>query len=1012
MLFLGTEKFPVEGEYKRYLNRHGGRSNAVTWTETTNYYFKVAYDHLHGALDRFSQFFISPLFNEDATDREVNAVDSEFYKNVQSDQRRLWMLTKTMAHPKHPFSKFATGNLQTLSNEPHKGRDVRAALKQFHEAYYSGNAMKLCVVGRDDVEQLEKWVQEMFSPIVNNDRPTVFEYPVEPFSYQSLGKKYQVVPIRDIKRIVFSFPYPHFEDFKETKPDMYLSYILGYEGAGSLRKLLVEKGWAEELNAAPYFEATDFNIFRISIDLTHEGLQHLEEITSLTFQYLALISNAPPSQALFDQIAKLRSMKFRFSEKIDPASFATLVSRNLFDFEPPRVLSGPALLTKWAPEDIHELLDHYLIPRNCIFTIISKEFEKHAQERPDGWKKEKWYGTLHREVNIDPKKLRDWAHPSSIHSKLTLPPPNDLVPVDFSLRCDQESPPADAERAATDGGPGEAMVQVSARRLDEDRGGGGGGEDDFPQRFRVSTPGESGERTVEILHKMDRKFRVPKGHLYLQLTVPSSQQNPASYLLNDIFMQLLGEELNPLLYDASQAGMGCQMDFYSRGDITISVGGFSEKLPLLMTRVLQAMQSLLTEYKNVHLPPPESSREEEDDDRWEDDDDIQEGLTKGQARKQKLLERFETVRQKEKRRYENSRFAESYHLASRSVNEVLNPRGYSWDQHISFLSNPRQCNPEEMARNVQESLARGDITCFVSGNFHREEAEDTARQAADVLRIDPLLEGEEPVNRCVELPLASGTPGGRGVVVEKTSVDANQPNSAVEVHFQVGLEDLSFERDLLLDLLDQIAYRSAFNRLRTELQLGYIVDTMVRSLYGTRGFSVRVQSTVADPLALEQHIEGWLVKLRQEVVDMSDQEFLNSVNGLLAKKTQRDKRLAEESSRMWREISLRQFVFDRKEREAAVLQDNTKISKKRLLALFDEHIAKTAPSRRLLASHFWSIPHRESHDKTAEAHAQQAGDKKAGEAAAAGDGGVVLRTHDDIRQFRRTRPLHPARPLR
>ena len=29
-----------------------------------------------GALDRFSQFFISPLFNESCTDRELKAVDS------------------------------------------------------------------------------------------------------------------------------------------------------------------------------------------------------------------------------------------------------------------------------------------------------------------------------------------------------------------------------------------------------------------------------------------------------------------------------------------------------------------------------------------------------------------------------------------------------------------------------------------------------------------------------------------------------------------------------------------------------------------------------------------------------------------------------------------------------------------------------------------------------------------------------------------------------------------------
>ena len=52
------------------------------FADNTNYYFDVAPDHLEGALDRFSQFFLAPLFTESATDREVNAVNSEHEKNV------------------------------------------------------------------------------------------------------------------------------------------------------------------------------------------------------------------------------------------------------------------------------------------------------------------------------------------------------------------------------------------------------------------------------------------------------------------------------------------------------------------------------------------------------------------------------------------------------------------------------------------------------------------------------------------------------------------------------------------------------------------------------------------------------------------------------------------------------------------------------------------------------------------------------------------------------------------
>lgn len=52
---------------------------------STNYYFDIAPDALEGALDRFSGFFIEPLFNEDCTEREIKAVDSEHKKNLQND---------------------------------------------------------------------------------------------------------------------------------------------------------------------------------------------------------------------------------------------------------------------------------------------------------------------------------------------------------------------------------------------------------------------------------------------------------------------------------------------------------------------------------------------------------------------------------------------------------------------------------------------------------------------------------------------------------------------------------------------------------------------------------------------------------------------------------------------------------------------------------------------------------------------------------------------------------------
>jgi len=66
------------------------------------------------ALVRFGSFFSGPLFTESATGRELNAIDSEHAKNLQSDVFRLYELEKDRVNTDHPYSKFFTGNKVTL----------------------------------------------------------------------------------------------------------------------------------------------------------------------------------------------------------------------------------------------------------------------------------------------------------------------------------------------------------------------------------------------------------------------------------------------------------------------------------------------------------------------------------------------------------------------------------------------------------------------------------------------------------------------------------------------------------------------------------------------------------------------------------------------------------------------------------------------------------------------------------------------------------------------------------
>ena len=115
----------------------------------SSYHFEVYPDALDGALDRFAQFFISPLFAESCAEREIQAVDSENKKNLQSDKWRMFQLEKSLSSRDHSYWRFGTGNMETLWTEPRKaGLDPRTELLKFHAKYYSANLYKLAVVGK------------------------------------------------------------------------------------------------------------------------------------------------------------------------------------------------------------------------------------------------------------------------------------------------------------------------------------------------------------------------------------------------------------------------------------------------------------------------------------------------------------------------------------------------------------------------------------------------------------------------------------------------------------------------------------------------------------------------------------------------------------------------------------------------------------------------------------------------------------------------------------------------
>jgi len=268
MLFMGTTKYPSENEYSEYIKNNGGNENAWTDLDNTNYQFEVSNEGFQGALDRFAQFFISPLMSESATEREMKAVDSEWNMNLSEDFWLDYALMFKMSNKDSPMDRFTIGNMESLKKE-----GIREALLKFHKDWYSSNIMTLAITSNSSLDELEKMAVELFSG-VENKNVKVPDFSLLPRAYNStnLGRLTKSLPIQDKDRLVIKWIVPYCGKDHRTSPLNYFCHLFGHEGEHSILSYLKREGLAQSLSADDNHYYKAMSDFTVEILLTEKGL--------------------------------------------------------------------------------------------------------------------------------------------------------------------------------------------------------------------------------------------------------------------------------------------------------------------------------------------------------------------------------------------------------------------------------------------------------------------------------------------------------------------------------------------------------------------------------------------------------------------------------------------------------------------------------------------------------------------------------------------------------------------
>lgn len=552
LLFMGTKKYPRENEYSEYLSNHSGSSNAFTSLENTNYYFDVGHEHFEGALDRFAQFFLEPLFDASCSEREIRAVDSEHKKNLQSDLWRSFQLEKSLSDASHPYSKFGTGNLTTLWEEPRaRGVDIRQELLKFHAEYYSANMMKLVVIGRESAEQLTRWVVEKFSSVPNKGNAAP-QFPNSPLGPEQLGTQVLFRTIKDLRSLELTFPFPEQVHLYKSKPGQLISHFIGHEGHGSLFACLKQRGWANVLSAGSGVGAEGFELFKIAVDLTPEGYENYEQVVAAIFQYLDLLKSQTIEDWMYNEVEKLSELRFAFKEKSSPASYGSTLAGQMQNSMPPEwILSGNYLLREFNLPLIRETLT-YLRPDHCRVMLAGRE--PPAGHTLDS--KERWYGTEYTIAPI-PKSL---LTPIKTLDGMSMPKQNEFIPSNLDVIGEKDA-------AATPAGRPQLLSNTPMARL---------------------------------WHKQDDRFFLPKANVSMLLKTPRVNESPRSAVQSRLWVELVKDALSEFSYDAEVAGLLYNVDSQLDG-IVVVVAGYNDKLQLLLQSILDTLTKLKVDPKRFDI---------------------------------------------------------------------------------------------------------------------------------------------------------------------------------------------------------------------------------------------------------------------------------------------------------------------------------------------------------------------------------------------------------------------------
>ena len=846
MLFLGSSRYPDHTEMEHLAAIGGGYSNAYTSQEETNYYFVSGNKEFEQVTDMFSWFFKDPLLIPEGIEKEVQNVDSEHRKNLNDDNWKAMELIKLQADEGTNFRIFHTGNQDTLWNIPKgNGVDMSDVLRTFYKRHYSANLMKLVIVANRTLDDLEEMANKQFTNVTNTFKiETKCEFP-----YKNAKFPYEIRFLPTKEKHIMTLVYPlNFDVHKNylSQPLKYISMLIEYGGKTSLSQQLKDLGLIQDMDLG-FNSYNCWAFFEIEFTLTDKGLKEYLYVVQSLEVWMTYIRNVYSSSGIWNMMQKISESDFYYMHSSPRTSDSLAFASNVHKFPFKYIYTADNVFFKKDDPIVFKVLNQ-IVFNNTLVMLASPKMTQEGEEMYTEFdKEEQYYGAKYTVLGYTDQQIKDISKPRTKNGKLFNERTLDSIDLEqFNIPSSNPYVPQNLDMVCPDRW---FIVRINPKYINECS------DESFEADGKsIEAQLLTSDKKSEMWFKQDRSFFIPVAKINIRFETDKGNTDIAQGTKLYFFESLLGEWIVDNLYDALQMSYNFGFEATHNG-IEMSIYGYSDKITNLTKEVLHTFRNLKITQK-----------------------------------------KFDQVKDKFVTELQAQKMTKPYILAYSYTKVLYDEHPITFDEILKVAQSLHLSDVQEFHDHLFDQVYTKSL---VHGNMMAEEAIELKADIDTILNAGQL---ENPAQVTEKMHILD-----KPHVFTYHLFNANEDDSAIMNTYQVAyvrkdnLDDL--KNLLFLEITSSLISNYAYDYLRTERLLGYIVSCSGMSQGRSAFLYVLIQGNKAGPAEMDNEIERMLRAFRdEELAQLTSEDFEGLKQSIEEQLGKPDKSLVERNSRIWREI--------------------------------------------------------------------------------------------------------------